>query len=71
MEYPLSGPGCQLSLVLCCSCCLLFVSDLPNAVEECTTNDDDTNIYSADVDPVVLSGIGWRETWETGSTLMG
>ena len=48
---------------------VIIVDDLPNAVEECTTNlyADDTNIYSADADPVV----GWRETWETGSTLMG
>ena len=37
---------------------VISVNNLPNAVEECTTNldTDDTNIYSADADPVVLSG---------------
>ena len=45
---------------------VISVNDLPNAVEECTTNlyADDTNIYSADADPVV----GWRETWEGWQT---
>ena len=43
---------------------VIFVDDVP--VEECTTNlyADDTNIYSADADPVV----GWRETWEGWQT---
>jgi len=36
---------------------VIFVNDLPNAVEECTTNlyADDTNIYSADANHVVLN----------------
>ncbi len=35
---------------------LIFVNDLPDAVEECSTNlyADDTTIYSADADPAVL-----------------
>ena len=54
---------------------VISVNNLPNAVEECTTNlyTDDTNIYSADADLWCLV-VGRRETWggwQTGSTLMG
>ena len=58
MEYPLSGPGvngCSQGSILGPLLFVISVNNLPNAVEECTTNlyADDMNIYSADADPVV------------------
>ena len=47
---------------------VIFVNDLPNAVEECTTNlyADDTNMYTWQMLALWCLVVGWRETWVGG-----